>query len=83
MEITLSGRAAIITGGSKGIGLAIASRFAGSGADVAIIARGREALDQAAGHFAPISCEFRAPTCGCRRPKSLICTTQGLSWPAK
>src|SRR6516164_8583487 len=47
MEITLSGRAAIITGGSKGIGLAIASRFAGSGADVAIIARGREALDQA------------------------------------
>ena len=48
MEITLSGRAAIITGGSKGIGFAIASRFAGSGADVAIIARGREALDQAA-----------------------------------
>lgn len=47
MEITLSGRAAIITGGSKGIGFAIASRFAGSGADVAIIARGREALDQA------------------------------------
>jgi 3-oxoacyl-[acyl-carrier protein] reductase len=47
MEISLSGRAAIITGGSKGIGFAIASRFAGSGADVAIIARGREALDQA------------------------------------
>src|SRR6516225_3825190 len=49
MEITLSGRAAIVTGGSKGIGFAIARRFAASGADVSIIARGRDALDQAAG----------------------------------
>jgi NAD(P)-dependent dehydrogenase (short-subunit alcohol dehydrogenase family) len=47
MEINLSGRAAIITGGSKGIGLAVATRFAASGADVAILARGREALDEA------------------------------------
>src|SRR5712691_3033814 len=48
MDISLAGRAAVITGGSKGIGLAIATRFAASGADVAIVARGREALDQAA-----------------------------------
>jgi 3-oxoacyl-[acyl-carrier protein] reductase len=48
MEITLAGRAAIVTGGSKGIGFAVATRFASSGADVAIIARGREALEQAA-----------------------------------
>jgi NAD(P)-dependent dehydrogenase (short-subunit alcohol dehydrogenase family) len=47
MEISLTGKTAVITGGSKGIGYAIASRFADSGADVAIIARGREALDQA------------------------------------
>lgn len=47
MEIGLSGRSAIVTGGSKGIGLAIATRFAASGADVAIVARGREALDEA------------------------------------
>jgi 3-oxoacyl-[acyl-carrier protein] reductase len=46
MEITLNGRAAIVTGGSKGIGFAVATRFAASGADVAIIARGRAALDQ-------------------------------------
>ena len=48
MEISLAGRTAVITGGSKGIGLAIATRFAASGADVAIIARGRGALDEAA-----------------------------------
>jgi NAD(P)-dependent dehydrogenase (short-subunit alcohol dehydrogenase family) len=47
MEISLAGRSAIVTGGSKGIGFAIATRFAASGADVAIVARGREALDAA------------------------------------
>jgi NAD(P)-dependent dehydrogenase (short-subunit alcohol dehydrogenase family) len=47
MEISLSGRSAIITGASKGIGLAMATQFATSGADVALVARGREALDAA------------------------------------
>ena len=47
MDVSLAGRTAVITGGSKGIGLAIAARFAASGADVAIVARGREALDDA------------------------------------
>jgi 3-oxoacyl-[acyl-carrier protein] reductase len=48
MQVSLAGRAAVVTGGSKGIGLAVAAQFAASGADVAIMARGREALDQAA-----------------------------------
>jgi 3-oxoacyl-[acyl-carrier protein] reductase len=47
VEISLAGRAAVVTGGSKGVGLAVATRFAASGADVAIVARGREGLDQA------------------------------------
>jgi 3-oxoacyl-[acyl-carrier protein] reductase len=47
VEISLAGRCAVITGGSKGVGLAVATRFAASGADVAIVARGREGLDQA------------------------------------
>ncbi|HEY5067772.1 MAG TPA: SDR family oxidoreductase [Xanthobacteraceae bacterium] len=48
MEISLSGRAAIVTGGSKGIGFAVATRFAASGADVAIVARDAGALKEAA-----------------------------------
>ena len=47
MNIDLAGRAAIVTGGSKGIGYGIAARFAASGADVLIAARGRAALDAA------------------------------------
>ena len=47
MEISLSRRAAIVTGGSKGIGFAVAARFAASGADVAIVARTAEPLKEA------------------------------------
>jgi len=44
MDIRLNGRSAVITGGSKGLGLATAQRFAASGADVAILARTPETL---------------------------------------
>ena len=48
MDVRMDGRNAIVTGGSLGIGLAIANRFAESGANVAIVARRRDALEQAA-----------------------------------
>jgi NAD(P)-dependent dehydrogenase (short-subunit alcohol dehydrogenase family) len=47
MDIRLDGRSAVITGGSKGLGLAMAQRFAASGADVAILARTPETLAEA------------------------------------
>jgi NAD(P)-dependent dehydrogenase (short-subunit alcohol dehydrogenase family) len=44
MEISLHGRSAIVTGGSKGLGLAIATQFVTPGANVVIAASGPEAL---------------------------------------
>jgi 3-oxoacyl-[acyl-carrier protein] reductase len=48
MEILLDGRSALITGGSQGLGRAMATEFCNSGANVAIVARRQEALDEAA-----------------------------------
>ena len=47
MEIRLDGRTALITGGSKGLGLATAIRFAEAGAEVAILARSADTLEAA------------------------------------
>lgn len=47
MQLTLNGRAALITGGSKGLGLAIAKAYAGAGGHVALVARGAETLAKA------------------------------------
>ena len=44
VDLSLDGKIAVVTGGSKGIGRAIALAFAEHGADVAIAARGLEAL---------------------------------------
>ncbi|HEX5453867.1 MAG TPA: SDR family oxidoreductase [Stellaceae bacterium] len=47
MQVRLDGKSAVITGGSKGLGLAIAEEYAASGADVAILARDPGALAEA------------------------------------
>ena len=48
MDLGLTGKVAIVTGGSRGIGRAIARELAREGVDVAICARQRQALDEAA-----------------------------------
>jgi NAD(P)-dependent dehydrogenase (short-subunit alcohol dehydrogenase family) len=48
MNLELEGRAVLVTGGSKGIGLACARAFLDEGANVAIVSRDRANLDTAA-----------------------------------
>ena len=47
MHLGLAGSKAVVTGGSKGMGLAIAETLASEGASVAVMARGQVALDAA------------------------------------
>lgn len=47
MDLGFAGSTAVVTGGSKGMGLAIAQTLAAEGASVAVMARGRTALDAA------------------------------------
>jgi NAD(P)-dependent dehydrogenase (short-subunit alcohol dehydrogenase family) len=51
MDLQLRGKRAIVTGGSRGIGLAIADALASEGVDVAIAARDADALREAAGRL--------------------------------
>jgi NAD(P)-dependent dehydrogenase (short-subunit alcohol dehydrogenase family) len=47
MELRLKGKVVLVTGGSKGIGLACASGFAAEGARIAICSRSRDNIDKA------------------------------------
>jgi NAD(P)-dependent dehydrogenase (short-subunit alcohol dehydrogenase family) len=48
MELGLSGRTAVITGGSKGIGKSIARALAAEGVNVVLLARNKDLLEKAA-----------------------------------
>ena len=52
MDLELAGKTAIVTGGSRGIGKAIARELAHEGVDVAIVARSADALEAAAAELA-------------------------------
>jgi NAD(P)-dependent dehydrogenase (short-subunit alcohol dehydrogenase family) len=52
MDLELKGKTAIVTGGSRGIGKAVARELAREGVDVAIAARSLETLEQTAAELA-------------------------------
>lgn len=63
MDLGLRGKGVIVTGASKGIGRAIALEFAREGANVAICARGAEALEQTRTALAALGITAHAASC--------------------
>ena len=80
MDTSLNGRTAIITGGSKGLGLAMAKAFYLAGAKVAILARDEQALSQAKAEIQALSvpdeakanCAVASFVCDVTDPKAII-----------
>jgi 3-oxoacyl-[acyl-carrier protein] reductase len=71
MNVTMKDRVAVITGGSKGIGLACARRFAESGAKVAIVARGAADLASARTSLAKDGLDVRDYVCDVSKPDDI------------
>lgn len=63
MKIDIAGRRAIVAGGSRGIGRAIALAFAEAGAGVSICARGAEALEATRSEIAKFGGTTHAAVC--------------------
>src|SRR5258708_37802163 len=55
MDLKLKGLKALVTGGTKGIGLAIAQTLAAEGADVAICARNGAAVEETVAGLVPLT----------------------------
>ena len=76
MDLELTDRVAIVTGGSKGIGKAVALELAREGVDVAICARNRDVLEEAAREVAEEDGPPRNPSAG-RHHQPRVCGGHG------
>jgi 3-oxoacyl-[acyl-carrier protein] reductase len=71
MAFEFSGKRAVVCGGSRGIGRAVALGFAAAGASVSICARGAETLEQTRGEIAKLGHPAHAGVCDLADAKAI------------
>lgn len=69
--MTLAGRGAVVTGGSRGIGMAVARAFAGAGAAVVVAARTRDTIEAVATALRTAGARAWAVACDVTDPASV------------
>src|SRR5258708_23676312 len=69
--LDLTGKIALVTGGSRGLGLQIAEALGEMGAKLAITARKADELEQARGHLARQRIDAFALVCDISRPEAI------------
>jgi len=79
MELRMDGRVALVTGGSMGLGRAMALAFAGAGASVAILARRAAVLDEAKAEIAKTGARVERYVCDVRSAEQIERTFQAVT----
>src|SRR5438046_2008209 len=82
MELGLAGRRAVVTGGSKGLGLAIAAELLAEGAAVAICSRNAAELDASAAALAKEAggdAQITAMACDVTDPEQVTAFVDGAA----
>ena len=74
----LSGKTALITGGSRGLGLQIAEALGEMGASIAITARKQNELDEAVAHLQKNKIEATAYVCDIGKPEAVTATAEAV-----
>ena len=69
--LDLSGKSALVTGGSRGLGLQMAEALGEMGAKVALTARKRDELDEAVAHLASLGVKAVAIPCDMSQPNAI------------
>ncbi len=77
MDLGLKGKGVVITGGSRGIGRATALAFADEGANIAICARGKDALEATANELRAKGVKVHAQTADVAKPAELDAFLEG------
>jgi NAD(P)-dependent dehydrogenase (short-subunit alcohol dehydrogenase family) len=70
-QFDLSGRVALITGGSRGLGLAMAEALGEMGAKIAITARKRDELEEARSHLRVVNIEALSVVSDLSKPETI------------
>ena len=78
VRYSLRGKVAVITGGSRGLGLALAREFARHGTKLALLARDRDELDRAAANLRDWGAEVKTWPCDVREDQEVLKALSGI-----